>query len=269
MGRHKKRSHVASSSSGSSSDESSSSSSSNNSSSDIIVSKRQQKKIVEENLRKRIESNIISEVGQNLSNTQVAPFKVWFKSYLQSIESSTTVSYDNDYNLIKNAIISNTIQGLPRNLQQKIKRNIIKVKKIDLINEHSIADRLPSGADDISYTKELVSIKVKNNVITNENESSYVLNASNIQKESNYRIIVPASKVGKIIERFHCNESVHVGADTCYKLINTYFQGVPRDAVRQFVHRCSTCQSRAIVTEKEKRRQSFLNPIEAEALFLR
>jgi hypothetical protein len=265
MSRHKKRSRVASSSS---SDESSSNSSSNTNSSDIIVSKRRQKKIVEENLRKRIESNIISEVGQNLSNTQVAPFKIWFKSYLQSIESNTTVWYDNDYNLIKNAIISRTIQSLPRNLQQKIKRNNIKVKKIDLINEHSIADRLPSGADDISYTKELVSIKVKNNVISNEPEGA-VFSALHDQKESNYRIIVPVSKVGKIIERFHCNESIHVGADTCYKLINTYFQGVPRDAVRQFVHRCSTCQSRAIVSEKEKRRKSFLNPIEAEALFQR
>jgi hypothetical protein len=227
---------------------------------------KKRKKCTEDAFRTRIENRVIEKIGNDKNLIELSPFKTWFQSYIESLTQNNSVCLDVEYNSIKNALITGTVTNLSYNLQRKIQRNVYKIRKIDLIDQNSIADRNPTNEDDISYSKELVSMNNSKCNNPGDDENS-ILGSSSINQTPKYKIVVPVSKVAKVIHKFHTNSSVHTGSDKCHDNISKYFRGIPRIVVREYIRRCAVCQAREVVTEKEKRRQTFLQPIQAGALF--
>jgi hypothetical protein len=91
-----------------------------------------------------------------------------------------------------------------------------------------------------------------------------------------YKIVVPFSKIEATIRKIHSSNSsnnptkeIHVGTTRTTNLINKHFTGISRIIIRNFVSRCTVCQSSKIVSEKQMRRQRFLNPLPDGSLFER
>lgn len=223
------------------------------------------KKATEKAFRERIEQKIRTKLGET-EGSKLSPFKVWLTCYVDSLILNSSIFKDDEYSLMKSALLTNTVPTLCSSLQYNIKKNKLRLKKVDLNEVSSIADRQPSEENENAYSKELVSIKDRNdtkNYIDSDSDNITINN------RHPFLVVVPVNKIGKIIKKMHEAHCVHIGADKCYKTIKKYFIGIPRVAVREYISRCAHCQANQTVTEKQKRRQTYLNPLEEGILFER
>jgi hypothetical protein len=233
------------------------------------VHKAARKKATEVAFLKRIEDNLIKLLGTNAppENINNTPFSLWLKAYSQALAVKFTIYSDEEYKLIKTAIISEQTNQLPNNLQQIIHRNNLSVRTVKLVDPRSLSTYSSTNID--AQSKELVSLK-KKYIINNINDSSKGVVALP------YTIVVPYSKIESTIKKIHSLNSTndnrkdfHCSLNKTTDVISEYFSGIPRIIVREFINRCKLCQQKKIITEKDMRLQRQLQVIPEGRVFER
>lgn len=220
------------------------------------------KKASHEALLKRIESNLI-ELYKDSSNLQQSSFSLWLKAYSLSTTSKFTLFHDDLYDNIKTNIINDTKKSLPQSIQTFIERNFIKVAPVSILDPRSTNLRTTAHQSSSSTSKEVIRQKYPS--APKESPTSVP-----------FKIIIPFSKITKIIEKIHKStattnsiQEIHIGSKKTYRLLSEYFEGIPRMVVDEYVNRCALCQSDKIVTEKNLRRQRFLQVPKEREIFER
>lgn len=224
--------------------------------------KAARKKASHEALLKRIESNLI-ELYKDSRNLQQSSFSIWLKAYSLSTTTKYTLFHDNDYDSIKSAIINKTTKDLPPATRAYIKRNHLRVAPIAILDPRSTNLRTTTHQSTTSTSRELI-------------RQEYPSAPKESPASVPFKIVVPYGKISKIIEKVHKStattnsiQEIHIGAKKAYRLLSEYFVGIPRIVVTEYVNRCAFCQSEKIVTEKNLRRQRFLQVPQERELFER
>lgn len=209
------------------------------------------KKENHEKFLQRIKDNLLQLYKDN-NNLEESSFSLWLKAYSLATTNKYTLFKDEVYNSMKTAIINDKIKDLPDSDQVFIRRNYVKVASINILDPRSTNMRQTIHQISNSSTKELIIQQypsAKNQPVTSVP----------------FKIVVPYSKIGKIIEKVHkstavenAQKEVHVGSRKAFRLIYEYFEGIPRMVVEEYVNRCAVCQTDNIVTEKKLRTQRFL-----------
>lgn len=234
------------------------------------IHKAARKKASEVAFLKRIEENLIKLLGTNAppENINNTPFSLWLKAYSQALAVKFTIYSDEEYKLIKTAIISEQTNQLPNNLQQIIHRNNLSVRTVKLVDPRSLSTYSSTNID--AQSKELVSLK-KKYIINSINDSS-----SKGVMSLPYTIVVPYSKIESTIKKVHSLNSsndnrkdFHCSLNKTTDVISEYFTGIPRIIVREFINRCKLCQQKKIITEKDMLRQRQLQVIPEGRVFER
>jgi hypothetical protein len=221
------------------------------------VRKAARKKASEVAFLKRIEDNLIKLLGtssppENINNT---PFSLWLKAYSQALAVKFTIYSDEEYKLIKKAIIYEQINQLPNNLQQIINRNNLTVRTVKLVDPRSLSSYSSTNVD--AQSKELVSLK-----------KNFINNSINSSKKEMislpYTIVVPYSKIELTIKKIHSLNSsndkgkdFHCSLNKTTDVIAEYFTGIPRIVLRPNSKRPNNTSAVPVVIGPKYRSDNF------------
>jgi hypothetical protein len=141
------------------------------------------------------------------NNLEASPFSLWLEAYRKALKVEFTLFNDDDYALFKSAIRRNTIKELPVNHQIFIKRNNLRVSPVNLLDKRSTYLHQRDNLSNNSSYHELLALQYASN--TNQSPASVT-----------FKIIVPYSKISKIVEKLHkstSNEETHNEVHIGYK----------------------------------------------------
>lgn len=259
------------------------------------------KKASEKAFQDRIERNLIELCrSNNINNIVASPFSLWLKAYDLALQIKFTIYEDEEYIILKDAINKGHVDKLSDSLKQIVRRNNLYVRRVPILDPRSLSTR--TNAYQSSTSKELISLQVeKLHAVKKDNRKIDVRSesddedddADDEQKQSDqhsntntlnganfldipFRIVVPLGKIEQVIKKIHISndsgktvKDIHLSVTKTVKLINDYFDGVPRLAIKEYIKRCSVCQSKSRLKERQIRAQRFLQPIQEGGLFER
>lgn len=228
--------------------------------------RNQRKKEAREAFQKRLDANLIRLCNEANETTKNSPFSLWLLAYYNALQIKYTIYEDDVYTDLKKAIRTKTIDSLPPKHKQLIRRHNLRVRMVSIMDPRSSSIR--SNNDEFTNAKELVSLQI-NSSNSDINDEVNILDIP-------FKIAVPFNKIEQILKKVHTSNSsgdsskdIHIGSNKVIYLVNEYFIGIPRIVVREYLKRCRVCQTSKIVTEKQLRRQRFLQSIPEGSLFER
>lgn len=63
-------------------------------------------------------------------------------------------------------------------------------------------------------------------------------------KKKDWKRVITAGDVYKVIADVHCNAIIHAGQDKTEAYISSRYKGIPRDAIRSVLQGCQSCAKR-------------------------
>jgi hypothetical protein len=216
---------------------------------------RLRKKASVDAFKQRVNKHLVELHGEGI-NTDQSPFSVYLEAYYRALKTKYTIYSDEEYTLLKQSISQDKIHLLTPDIREHIRRKCIDVREVSIFSLQSTSER---SVNDININRDSVSKELicdpKKKVRSHTDPTLL-----------SYRIIVPISKIAKILEKIHISttskdstKNFHVKGTKFFKTVKDYFIGIPREIVRAYAERCAHCQQENIVTEKNLRRQRFYN----------
>lgn len=170
-------------------------------------------------------------------------FATWLRAYYAAHVRGGFVVTDNEYTLLKDYLfkVATKVKNrflpiLPSHLFSFKKRHNLKLQAVEAAASTLKQSRIAT-ANSLSMTKEIVGDP-------HPEDTSF---------SSPYRILVPFSRVERVVMKLHCNGVVHVGVDKVYDTAKFNFIGITRDIVRSYRKYCAACTRFKNISEKEKR----------------